>query len=1510
MGDTWNDATQSYENETGGSTITEITNISNDDLLTLPETSDANLLIKLVNNSATNTNNLYILQANPNGEIRFLTKDAYLNNDVDENDGNLYYNAKIGADGKLYLYWTYDVVSNPIYFSGWKDIMSEVAVSLRDINLIGAGIFVLEGQVATAIGDIITINGIVSGHTGLLSTHTSQIAVIDLALADLTTIVVNMASMKSFTHQGWSGWKRRGNVKDAWSRMSDRYNFTPSSTSATGITTAGELFSLGGTTGAETATIAGLTSRVASEGGSAMNIALGASKKFLDGLGYAFIGAGIVGGISALAYTYDKQGAVNDEISLPFLYDVRAGIYNDSLKSAGDPTKKTLLPYLIHKNGLTISAGTNNGFTTAGIYEYAGNASYPEMSINIIITAGLVAEIASVVNSGTKVWAVGNTIVIPKASIGGTSGNLTINVNTIYTATEIVDLHIAETQARIEKRDKKMRRRSNVVIYDDIDTAVFTNTTDTEAYTDYWDTQETLTYKKLKSRLNLLPTGTSDVDVYTSTGKIGIGTTPETTLQTYHATDNILRLETGTTGTNSIQFRRGAVNDIFTDYRLISEAGVFKLQYEDDTKAYGDTGTNIIWGSKDNIVLHKNTEIGGNVGIGTTPATNLHIYGATANTLLLETGGTGLPIIEFRKATTTDTNTDYRFISDAGGIFKFQFNNNIALFGASANASDIWNARVDRMVIYKNTTITANCGIGGANPHATYKLNVGGDVNISAGSVYRIGTNPLSYNDLTDQLVSGANITIDGNVISCAPPNTLAEDIDGIVPVEHGGTGRNDIGMYAIPFGNTDETAYTWTGDFKYNQALGRLGVNVLYPAYALDVNGDMNIPATSNYRIGGNPLSYNDLADKLTAGTNITITSGVIDANVPAQLTAGTGITITSGAINATTQLTAGTNIDITSGVISANVPAQLTAGTGITIVSGAINATTQLTAGTNIDITSGVISANVPAQLTAGTNIDITSGVISANVPAQLTAGTNITITSGAINAVVPTTFDAGAITSGTLALSRGGTGGTTIGAGAIPIGNATQNAYTWTNNFKYDITNSRLGLSKAPLYVLDVAGDVNISTGYSYRVNGTALTFTNLSGTCPVSKGGTGLSVVSAGVIPFGNATSDAYSWRVLLNWDDTNLRLGVNKTAPAYTIDSGGDINIASGSTYRIGGTALSYTNLTNQLTAGTNVSIVSGAINANITSISASAITSGTLAVDRGGTGNSTITSGNILYGNGTSAIGNNTSFKYLLGCLGVNMTGNPFTTLHIGTGGLATAGTYYVWFDYFSGSSLGFTNSNRTGVCAYLQGSLWLAGGRFIASSSDVRIKHEIEDINDDSALQMILAVEPKTYKYLDKLAMGNKKVYGFIAQQIKEVIPNAINIQKEIIPNIMLLADYNESIITLPSLPSAVIKVGDKVRCYDKRCKEIIAVVEEVIDTLTFKLAPLGEGQTPPYIDNDNKIFIYGTEIDDFHTIDKNYIYTLNVCATQELHRKIVSQEQRIAELEAKVERLLNYLT
>ena len=65
------------------------------------------------------------------------------------------------------------------------------------------------------------------------------------------------------------------------------------------------------------------------------------------------------------------------------------------------------------------------------------------------------------------------------------------------------------------------------------------------------------------------------------------------------------------------------------------------------------------------------------------------------------------------------------------------------------------------------------------------------------------------------------------------------------------------------------------------------------------------------------------------------------------------------------------------------------------------------------------------------------------------------------------------------------------------------------------------------------------------------------------------------------------------------------------------------------------------------------------------------------------------------------------------------------------------------------------------------------------------------------------------------------------------------------------------------------------------------------------------------------DECFVYGYEVNDLNALDKSYIFTLNVCATQELHRRIEaqkviiqSQDERIRELEEKMVDILKYLS
>jgi hypothetical protein len=151
--------------------------------------------------------------------------------------------------------------------------------------------------------------------------------------------------------------------------------------------------------------------------------------------------------------------------------------------------------------------------------------------------------------------------------------------------------------------------------------------------------------------------------------------------------------------------------------------------------------------------------------------------------------------------------------------------------------------------------------------------------------------------------------------------------------------------------------------------------------------------------------------------------------------------------------------------------------------------------------------------------------------------------------------------------------------------------------------------------------------------------------------------------------------------------------------------------------------------------------------------------------------------------------------------------------------------------------------------------------------------------------------------------------VYGFIAQQIREVIPDAVRIQTEFIPNIFTVAEYNDNIIRLDaashppqaSLNAYMLYVASKVKCYDMRDNTIIVEVIEVINQQTFRIKDIKYGDT--------KIFVYGTEVKDFHAVNKEYINTLNVCAVQELHRKIIAQQSEIKELKDTVKGILEYI-
>lgn len=231
-------------------------------------------------------------------------------------------------------------------------------------------------------------------------------------------------------------------------------------------------------------------------------------------------------------------------------------------------------------------------------------------------------------------------------------------------------------------------------------------------------------------------------------------------------------------------------------------------------------------------------------------------------------------------------------------------------------------------------------------------------------------------------------------------------------------------------------------------------------------------------------------------------------------------------------------------------------------------------------------------------------------------------------------------------------------------------------------------------------------------------------------------------------------------------------------------------------------------------------------------------------------------------------------------------TNQAVTLLEVGAISYSTGAQNQRYFNY--ATALTQASITLTDCCSKFNGSIWVTSS--IASSSDYRIKCNIQDINDDSALQNILAIQPKTYNYIDVVTKGTNKVYGFIAQQIKEVIPEAVSLEKSLIPNIYTVCNCSSNVITLETSNIEKLKINDK-----------ISIIEENKACANFIITDINYENNEIIINSNldgSRCFVYGTEIDNFHTLDKNYIFTLNVCATQELYKLIQEQKLQIEEL------------
>uniref|UniRef100_A0A6C0CEJ9 Peptidase S74 domain-containing protein n=1 Tax=viral metagenome TaxID=1070528 RepID=A0A6C0CEJ9_9ZZZZ len=244
----------------------------------------------------------------------------------------------------------------------------------------------------------------------------------------------------------------------------------------------------------------------------------------------------------------------------------------------------------------------------------------------------------------------------------------------------------------------------------------------------------------------------------------------------------------------------------------------------------------------------------------------------------------------------------------------------------------------------------------------------------------------------------------------------------------------------------------------------------------------------------------------------------------------------------------------------------------------------------------------------------------------------------------------------------------------------------------------------------------------------------------------------------------------------------------------------------------------------------------------------------------------------------------------------------------------ANASTYcrLVFTNYNAGSPGGFYFSQGNGagglsVNTIPNPSYSISTGYscyFSATSypCDRRIKKNISNVNEANGLEKILSLKAVKYNYIDE-KKGKNDVYGFISQDVIKIIPEAVEIKDEYIPNIYTNATYVDNIVYFDdNVDISILNINTEIKIDANDETEYYKIIDKTSNSIKLdNNIKLNQRKQP----NTSNCFIYGTNINDFHTLNKDYIFTLNVSATQELYKIIQQQQEQINKLIIEVENL-----
>lgn len=257
-------------------------------------------------------------------------------------------------------------------------------------------------------------------------------------------------------------------------------------------------------------------------------------------------------------------------------------------------------------------------------------------------------------------------------------------------------------------------------------------------------------------------------------------------------------------------------------------------------------------------------------------------------------------------------------------------------------------------------------------------------------------------------------------------------------------------------------------------------------------------------------------------------------------------------------------------------------------------------------------------------------------------------------------------------------------------------------------------------------------------------------------------------------------------------------------------------------------------------------------------------------------------------------------------------TNDPKGALHIvggPTNTFAPSGTYYWGAAYLHNGGVASSWSGMSGTQNTYGSTTGLVVEHNVMAGvyhtfSDKRIKTEIEDVPDNLALSQVNNLECKYYNYKDVRQKRQNKVIGFIAQEVKDVIPNAVSINFGFIPDEMRIIEnpiWDDNKLIIDDIDLSGNHTGN--------CKFYVSNDPSGNDEIMIDVMVEEDKKSFIFDKNWNNVFLWGKEVDDFHSIDKNMIFALHHSAIQELSRQNDAKDKRITELEDEIKKIKEHI-